>query len=1229
MPRQDLTASEIMEKLADQYTNELRRGESPSINDYADLHPQLAQRIKTLFPLLEMMEREASALGTQAVSAEPETPSFERLGDFQIVREIGRGGMGIVYQAIQESLGRTVALKLLPQLALDSRMNQRFQQEARLAAMLHHTNIVPIYGIGAEGGYSYFVMQFIEGTSLDQVLIELRALKTRPEKGSQYDQPVSAIASALHRENSSIPSFVPLTSVTPPAQATSVTQGTLGSHETTKMQLSTTQLSFPNSSSTANLTGNRHQYWQNIARIGVQVADGLAHAHTAGIWHRDIKPSNLLLDEVGSVWITDFGLARLTESSHLTRTGEVVGTLRYLPPEQLSGQADQRGDIYGLGVTLYELTTLQPAFSESDPRKLMNQVADSNPVAPRLVDPQIPRDLETIILKSMAAEPDKRYQTADDLAADLRRFLAGQPVLARRIGAFERIWKWARRHPTIATLSVSIVLLTLAGLGGVTWKWREADANFRRAQVESHAREIYFTKALEAVDQMLNRVGSELLADQPGTSQIRQGLLTEALAFYDDFLNASGNDPTIQAEIGQVHRRMAQIHRMLGESDRALDSLQLAEKQFLQLHQTFPDRIDFLMELGEVKNDRALIELSSGRSEDAERFARAAIAHAELARSRLDSRLVDESAAGLIPGRLQAAQANLLVTLGTILATSRDGSAAIQQFEQAKQLFSTVPDAGMTDDLRQRAAQNLDRLAQFYVDLNRWDEAIQLREEAVQILSELVTANPQYVAFRDTLANVRQRQSGLLMRMGRTDQGLQALKIELDEREAWVREFGELPSLQQSLARNLALYATGLNQAGQIDQADAALERSLSILRDLTTRFPDNLSFLVELGYVTQTKATNLTMRRLPNETDQAADWSRQAYELRRKIVDIEPENAAYRVDLATAARTYSTALFAQDSREPILVELCQEAVVHLQRLVNDNPDNIEMLYQLAFSQLNLSNARSNLRQDNAIAPLEQAIATFMELIELRPQDARDRLQATRAYDQLARLHYQAGQLEDWEQTLRDAHGLMEETVEKFGDDVRLIQFLSISQNRLAHCLKVRGAVDEAIRLFEESLKRRGKELETNPENLRIVSEIASGHRNLTWANGLFMDPPDLDAALAHAQAGIALEPENPSLLIARAYVDYQRHDWDSLTAILESPVLNDASALADEYRMVAEAMRALAAAHHSDPENAMIHRANAIEILESPDIQEDDLLHWIQPELFRVVDHMNQVLNE
>ena len=707
--------------------------------------------------------------------------------------------------------------------------------------------------------------------------------------------------------------------------------------------------------------------------------------------------------------------------------------------------------------------------------------------------------------------------------------------------------------------------------------------------------------------------------------------MNDALAFYDDFLRESGDDPTIQAEIGRVHRRIAAIHVMQGDSTKALASLKRSQDQLNKLTRAFPDQAEYLIELAAAENDQAMIFLSQGKSSEAEILERQAISRIEAGQRLVAKADGTESLGNVNVDRLQAVLANSVVTLGTILVTSRSADAAIEQFERARTLFAAVPEEAMTDELRNRSAQNLDRLAQFYVDLNRWEEANTLRDQSLTILKDLVEANPQSVAFRQTLANVRQRRSGLLMRMGKTHEGLESLKSELADREELIRQFGELPALQRELSTNLAMYGMGLNQSGQYQQADEQLERAISILQDLTTRFPDDLTFLVELGYVTQTMATNLAMRRSSEDPDATTAWSRKAYELRRRIVDQEPDNAAYQSDLAKSARNYSDALFKEGVLEPKLLELCEEAVALTTQLVDANPGNVEMLYQLAFSQTNLSKARSNLQHNDAIEPLEKAIATFLKLTRLRPHELRDRLQLTRAYDQLALLQLQFGQSEDWEKTLRTANGHMESAFEEFGNDVRLIQFLTISQNRLAHCLKQRGSVDEAIKLFEKALQRRLHEQEANPNNSRVLTEIASAHRNLAWANGMFADPPNLDVALTHANAANDIDKTLPEHTTVLAYIHYRRDDWDALRQLLQSTNLteeNDQSP-SDEYRMVFEALLALEADQGDEPNRAAKHLATATEIRDWDELQQDWLLRWMQPELFAVVNNAERALND
>src|SRR5262249_29526451 len=233
------------------------------------------------------------------------------------------------------------------------------------------------------------------------------------------------------------------------------------------------------------------QYWQSVARVGVQVADALAYAAGQGVLHRDIKPSNLLLDGTGNVWVTDFGLAKAdTDADNLTQTGDIVGTLRYMAPERFNGQGDVRSDVYSLGLTLYELLALRPAFGESDRNKLVKQVMHDEPVRPRRVNPAVPRDLETVVLKAIARDPAHRYQTPADMADDLKRFVEDRPVKARRVSEAERLWRWCRRNPLPASLLAGIVLVFLAGFAGVFWQWHEADTARQEEQKQRNQAEL-------------------------------------------------------------------------------------------------------------------------------------------------------------------------------------------------------------------------------------------------------------------------------------------------------------------------------------------------------------------------------------------------------------------------------------------------------------------------------------------------------------------------------------------------------------------------------------------------------------------------------------------------------------------------------------------------------------------------------------------------------------------
>jgi eukaryotic-like serine/threonine-protein kinase len=439
-----------LDRFAEEFVARHRAGERPSVAEYARRLPDRAAEIHDLFPALVEVELLEPAIDDRTNVYTPPAPDLghpDRVGEYRILRLIGRGGMGTVYEAVQESLGRHVALKLLPDEAVfDPIRLARFRREARSAARLHHTNIVPVFGVGEAGGQHFYAMQFIAGQPLDAVIDEVRRLK---EKSTAKALPaVTEIAVAL------------LTVAAAPTVGAASLRD-----EATEWKMGPTGAPHPSSTPSETFSDGGRHYWATVARLGAQAADALAYAHAQGILHRDIKPANLLLDLHGTVWVTDFGLAKSIDADNLTEQGDIVGTLRYMAPERFDGDGDHRADLYALGLTLYEMLTLKPAFHAENRAKLIEQVTAASVPKPRAVNPLIPRDLETIVLKAIQRDPVLRYQTAADLGDDLRRYIEDRPIRARRATVAEQMVRWCRRNPAVAALMAAVMLAILTGAG--------------------------------------------------------------------------------------------------------------------------------------------------------------------------------------------------------------------------------------------------------------------------------------------------------------------------------------------------------------------------------------------------------------------------------------------------------------------------------------------------------------------------------------------------------------------------------------------------------------------------------------------------------------------------------------------------------------------------------------------------------------------------------------------
>src|SRR3954453_10210659 len=526
--QQDLPIDGELEAIVEGTIERAKKGQSVDIEQLAMLHPNFAEQLRTLLPTIEMLMRFGDASsqsgrrggrkGVAAVGLGRE----ELLGDFRLLREIGRGGMGVVYEAEQLSMGGRVALKILPFVAIaEDKALQRFRNEVRAAAALDHAHIVSVYSVGEERGVHYYAMQLVRGQSLAELIRQLRTGKREQESASSGFSTVGL----------------------PPENKSS------SADESTRRERA----------HVGTVVDSRQpaEMFRIVARLGIQAAEALQHAHDQGVLHRDIKPGNLMLDAEGRLYVTDFGLARIGGGAGVTMTGDLVGTLRYMAPEQAlvtRAVVDHRADVYSLGATLYELLTLEPAFDGSDRAQLLRQIAEEEPRPPRKLDRRIPSELETVTLKAMAKVPEERYQTAQQLADDLRAFLDDRPLKAKPPSLVGRAAKWSRRHRGLLAATAAILLvLTIASLvSNARLLWEQQRTKL--AAAESRA--------------VVNFLVNDLLAAPKDEKKLdHEVTVTDVLVNAEAKISkALADQPLVEAGVRQV---MAESYRALRKFDKA------------------------------------------------------------------------------------------------------------------------------------------------------------------------------------------------------------------------------------------------------------------------------------------------------------------------------------------------------------------------------------------------------------------------------------------------------------------------------------------------------------------------------------------------------------------------------------------------------------------------------------------------------------------------------------
>ncbi|MEO1526371.1 MAG: serine/threonine-protein kinase [Planctomycetota bacterium] len=497
---------ERLAELLDLYLRGLEQGLAPSVEELVEDDEQdLIEPLRGYVDRLQDLHR--IAVGFEpAATDEPVAEHGRQLGDFELLDEVGRGGMGVVYRARQISLGREVAIKLLPTATvLDSRQIERFRNEAQAAASLNHPNIVPVYAVGCERGVHYYAMQLIDGCSLEERIDQLKQAERLPD-------------------------------------------------------------------------------WRSMVELTVQAAEALAAAHKMGVIHRDIKPSNLMIDRDGRLWVTDFGLARYRTDVSLTQTGDIVGTMRYMSPEQACGESalvDGRTDVFSLAVTLYEMLCLRPAHDAEDALGVL-RCLDRGLTAPlRTVRTDLPRDLETVVDKAMSAERGKRYANATEFADDLRRVLDGRPTIARPPSTLDRLESRVAKHRRAVALTL---LLSVCGLFGLTIGIAAIAAAKRDS--DSHARRLGQFKNVynDSFDRLAHQI--ERLGEVPGTDSMRRQLMREMLFAYEELAVRADRDPLLKEDLAMTYAKIGNLHAELGDNLKAVESLARSESMYAELSVT-------------------------------------------------------------------------------------------------------------------------------------------------------------------------------------------------------------------------------------------------------------------------------------------------------------------------------------------------------------------------------------------------------------------------------------------------------------------------------------------------------------------------------------------------------------------------------------------------------------------------------------------------------------------
>ncbi len=846
---------EILDGIVEEFTQRIRQGEFPSIAEYQEKYPNLKDEIDDLLAsvaLIEKLKGESDSRPNRK-SLFHKVEQLRQIGDYHIIREVGRGGMGIVFEAIHESLGRRVAIKVMPTpLVNGEQFVERFKRESKSAAKLHHTNIVSVFGIGRQEGFHYYVMDFVDGQSLSNVISGLRKVHSR------FTSQASQTTQEGHDNSDTKLKFddcgkPPATKISP-AQNSDDTPGSSAAKE-------------------RRLGNDRARHFRWAARIGANIADALAYAHESRILHRDIKPANIILDRKGIVWITDFGLAKdNSEELNLTKTGDVIGTPQYLAPESLEGKYDQRSETYCLGLTLYELVTLRPAYKNGTTAEVIRAIATATPLSPRKINRQIPLDLSTIIDKAISRNPTNRYQTAQEMRNDLLAFVEDRPIAARRLFFVERAIRWSQRNPLAAGLSaVSLVLLILVAVSASIGYFTTMDAlnkeaekssrlaiqqleterarkaaerNFEQMKAQFDRAEANVAITIEAFDQMFKQVivrGSAALdeLDLEGFREVSgietsitkddADFLQQLLRFYEEFTTLNGDNERLIAESAKAFRRVGNIYQLVGEMQPAIQAYENSLTRYQSILASNPESTQHLLTLVRTQNELSVARRKNGDS---------LLAH-ELNRKSL--KLLEDSNFSKDDKDVRLELARTLSVMGFNLY--RISTMGMPAWPGRAGMTGRPGRGAVTNARRSGANVNRPRNQAYWIELLRGGRRgmerrnRQLIERAIDIMDDLVAADPDNAEFLSVRATCYSVLAAARIGFDR-DAGLRMRDTAITAFESLIQEHPGNPEFRYLLALACTIGSSTPHRDDAI-----LIQRSVDITARLIDQFPNMLDY--------------------------------------------------------------------------------------------------------------------------------------------------------------------------------------------------------------------------------------------------------------------------------------------------------------------------------------------------------------------------------------------------